>query len=77
LPERAPEKRGGPRSGVSWAPIALLAALLVAFAAVYELTSTGKGGGSSLGVVNIVGLASVVVGVAAAGIILRRSSPPA
>ena len=58
-----------------WIPVALALVVVVAYALFYLLSAPGKDGGSSIGIINMVGLASVVIGVVAAGFILRRSTP--
>jgi len=58
-----------------WTSVALAVVILVAYALFYLLSAVGKQGGSSIDIVNMVGLVSVVIGVVAAGFILRRSTP--
>ncbi|MGP8124367.1 MAG: hypothetical protein ACLQEQ_00640 [Nitrososphaerales archaeon] len=58
-----------------WVPAALGAIVVFAYVFLYYLSTTGNEGGNSVGLVNTVGLASVVIGVVAAGLILRRAAP--
>ena len=57
-------------------PIAVIVLLAVAYVYFYMLGATESQGSTSLGVANAVGLVAVVVGVIAAGFILRRGGPP-
>ncbi len=57
-------------------PVAVAVMALIAFSAIYYITTAGRHGGNELTVVNSVGLVAVFVGVVAAGLILRRASPP-
>jgi len=41
----------------------------------YYLNTASKGNGNSLGVVNSLGLSAVVIGIIAAGLVLRRATP--
>ena len=59
-----------------WIPIAVVAVLVLAYALFYTMSSTGTQGATSLGLANSVGLVAVLVGVVAAGLLLRRASPP-
>ena len=58
-----------------WVPVALAAVVVVAYTLFYLLSVPDRAGTTSIGVVNMIGLASVVIGVVAAGFILRRSTP--
>ena len=58
-------------------PLAVLALLALVCVAFYYISSVKWAGMSNFGLVNSVGLVSVVVGIVAAGIILRRAAPPA
>lgn len=53
-----------------WIPIATAVLVVAAYSFVYEQSSV------SLGLVNAVGLVVVLVGLIAAGFILRRGAPP-
>ncbi len=55
-------------------PIALAAIILLAYSLFYLATSLEGQGATSFAVVNGAGLAAVLIGVLAAGIILRRSA---
>ncbi len=59
-----------------WIAAAFLGVVLAAYALFYLISSDESHGVSSFGVVNMVGLVAVVVGIVAAGAILRRASPP-
>jgi Ni/Fe-hydrogenase subunit HybB-like protein len=59
-----------------WVPVALGALITVAYVLFYFLNSVESRGATSFGLVNAVGLVAVVVGIIAAGMILRRASPP-
>jgi len=59
-----------------WIPVAVAAVLILAYVFFYAMSSTEAQGATSLGVANFVGLVAVVVGVVAAGLLLRRASPP-
>jgi hypothetical protein len=60
----------------TWVPLALAGVVVLAYA-VFTLTGSPEGqGGSSLGIVNTIGLATVLVGIAAAIVIMRRFSVP-
>jgi len=58
-----------------WVLAAFGAIVMIAYALFYYLSSAGNSGGNSVGLVNSVGLASVVVGVLVAGLIMRRATP--
>ena len=60
-----------------WIPVAFAVVVVVAYSLFYLLSAHSKEVGSSIGIVNMVGIASVVIGVVAAGFILRRSTPAA
>lgn len=55
--------------------MAFLGIVAVSYAFFYVLSSMEQQGASSFAVVNIVGLFAVVLGIAAAVIILRRAAP--
>jgi hypothetical protein len=59
-----------------WIPVAFIIFVLVALVLYNLLGAYQKQGGLTLEVVNELGLVVVVLGVVAAGIILRRASPP-
>jgi hypothetical protein len=56
-------------------PAALGGVVVSAYAFFYYLSSTGSGTGNSFVLVNSIGLAAVVIGIVAAGFILRRATP--
>lgn len=59
-----------------WIPLAAALLLVVAYLLLFELGATESQGSTSLGLANAAGLAAVVVGIIAAGVILRRGVPP-
>ncbi len=59
-----------------WVPIAFAAVTLLAYSLFYLMGSLEAQGASSFGMANTVGLIVVFVGAIAAGILLRRASPP-
>ncbi|MBI3859879.1 MAG: hypothetical protein HY296_06570 [Thaumarchaeota archaeon] len=59
-----------------WIPAAVLVLAAAAFVLFYTLATAEKEGASSFGLVNLVGLATVVLGITAAFVMLRRASPP-
>jgi uncharacterized membrane protein len=59
-----------------WIPIVLGCLVVLAFVFLYVLNATGPQGDTSFEIVNSVGLAAVLVGVIAAGFVLRRARPP-
>ena len=59
-----------------WIPLSLGAVLVVAYAFFYELGATEPQGATSFDLTNAVGLVVVLVGVIAAGLVIRRSSAP-
>ncbi len=61
----------------AWVPVATVALVAVAYAFFYELSAVENEGSLSLGLANVAGLAAVLVGLVAAGFILRRGGPPA
>ena len=50
--------------------------VVLAYVLFFALDSMGSQGSSAFGLVNVVGLTTVVVGVLAAGIIMRRAARP-
>ena len=59
-----------------WIPLALVCVVVGAYAFFYELPTLEEQGASSFAVANTVGLFAVILGMAAAVLILRRTSPP-
>lgn len=57
-----------------WIPIAFAAITLLAYSLFYIMGSHEEQGATSFAMVNGAGLAAVLIGVLAAGIILRRSA---
>lgn len=51
------------------------AGVILAYAFFYYLSTSGSENGNSFMLVNSVGLAAVVIGIVAAGFILRRATP--
>lgn len=58
-----------------WPILALVAIVLSAYAFFYVLGSLSGQGSTPFGLVNTVGLLAVIIGVAAAFVILRRAKP--
>jgi len=59
-----------------WIPVSLVLVAVAAYAVFVVIGYLERQGASSLGFINVVGLMLVVLGVVAAGAILRRASPP-
>jgi hypothetical protein len=59
-----------------WIPIAVGSLILLAYAFFYALNATESQGAASFYLANSVGLVVVIIGVIAAGFVLRRASPP-
>jgi hypothetical protein len=59
-----------------WVPLVLGSVIVVGYAFFYFLSTVGTEEAESFGLVNSVGLAVVLVGIVAAGVILRRATPP-
>ena len=59
-----------------WIPISVVAVIVLAYVFLYAMSTTETEGATSLGLANSVGLFAVLVGVIAAGLLLRRASPP-
>jgi hypothetical protein len=59
-----------------WIPVALGGLVVGAYAFLYALSSSQTEGAASIGLANSVGLVAVFVGLVAAGLILRRATPP-
>ncbi len=58
-----------------WVPIAVLLMLLGAYVVFYMIDSSESQGPTTFSLVNTIGLGTVILGVIAAGFILRRSAP--
>jgi uncharacterized membrane protein len=59
-----------------WIPVAVAAVIVVAYTFFYTLSITEPQGATSFDLTNSVGLIVVLVGVIAAGLVIRRASPP-
>ena len=59
-----------------WVPVTLGCVIVAAYAYFYQLTALEAQGAASVGMANLVGLLIVFVGIVAAGLILRRATPP-
>jgi hypothetical protein len=59
-----------------WIPAALATLVILVVIFFYAISAMEQQGASSLGFANAVGLIVVVAGVVAAGMLLRRASPP-
>lgn len=57
-----------------WIPVAGLTLLVVAYVYFYELSAAEAQGSASIGLANVAGLVAVVVGLVAAGMVMRRGS---
>jgi hypothetical protein len=58
-----------------WLPIAGAALFVVAYVYFYELSAAEAQGSASIGLANVAGLVAVVVGLVAAGMVMRRGPP--
>jgi uncharacterized membrane protein len=58
-----------------WIPIAVGALIVLTYAFFYALSVTEPQGGTSFDLANSVGLVVVLVGVIAAGFVIRRANP--
>jgi hypothetical protein len=58
-----------------WIPAAVGGLIVISYAFFYLLSESEAQTATSLGLVNSIGLAAVVIGLIAAGLILRRGSP--
>ena len=58
-----------------WIPVALGGVIVLAYASFYALTSAEAQGATSIGIANSIGLVAVLIGLIAAGLLLRRSAP--
>ncbi|MBI3840674.1 MAG: hypothetical protein HY297_01760 [Thaumarchaeota archaeon] len=59
-----------------WVPVALGGVIAFAYGFFYFLSTVQAQGASAFGITNTVGLAAVFIGLVAAGLILRRATPP-
>jgi hypothetical protein len=59
----------------TWVLAALGAVVILTYAFFYFLSTSGIGNGNSFVLINSVGLAAVIIGIIAAGFILRRATP--
>ncbi len=59
-----------------WIPIATGALILVAYAFFYALSAMDSQGATSFSLTNSIGLVVVLIGVIAAGYVIRRANPP-
>ena len=66
----------GRRTMKLWVPIAVGALIVVAYTFFYTLSVTESQGATSFNLTNSVGLVVVLVGVIAAGFVIRRANPP-
>ena len=58
-----------------WVPVAFVAVIAVAYGVFYLMSVDQSLAGSPLGLANILGLATVFVGLIAAGLIIKRAKP--
>ena len=58
-----------------WVPVALVGIAVLAYAFFYALSATESQGTTSFYLANAVGLVVFVIGVIAAGIVIRRAKP--
>ena len=58
-----------------WAPLAVIGVVAAAYALFYVLSISQGAGGSSFGLVNSLGLVTVVIGLVAAMLIIKRAKP--
>jgi uncharacterized membrane protein len=70
------ETKGGKRTLKLWVPIVVGGVILLAYAFFYALDVTESQGATSFDLANSLGLVVVLVGVIAAGFVLRRGAPP-
>ena len=59
-----------------WVPVAVGVLIVAAYAFFYALSASEPQGSTSFSLTNSVGLVVVLVGVIAAGFVIRRASPP-
>jgi hypothetical protein len=68
---------GNPSSRMKmWVIAAFAGVVVLAYLLFFLLDSLESNGSSALGLANAVGLATVVIGILAAGVIMRRTSRP-
>jgi len=60
----------------TWVIAAFVAVVAVAYLLFFVLDSLESQGSGAFGLINAVGLLTVVIGIAVAGVILRRTSRP-
>ncbi|HYA55390.1 MAG TPA: hypothetical protein VED22_01195 [Nitrososphaerales archaeon] len=58
-----------------WIPIAVGAVIIIAYTFFYMISATEPQGATSFDLTNSIGLIVVLVGVVAAGLVIRRASP--
>lgn len=58
-----------------WVPIAIGGLIVVAYVLFYAVSLAESQGATSVGLANTVGLVAVVIGLIAAGFIMRRAAP--
>ncbi|HZW85071.1 MAG TPA: hypothetical protein VFE91_04120 [Nitrososphaerales archaeon] len=58
-----------------WIPIAIIVLLVVVYGLFYFITATENRGAMSIGVLNLVGLITVIAGLLAAVLVMRRATP--
>ena len=66
----------GRRTMKLWVPVAVGALIVVAYTFFYTLSVTESQGATSFNLTNSVGLVVVLVGVIAAGFVIKRANPP-
>lgn len=59
-----------------WVPVTLGGLIVLAYAFFYTLSVAETQGAAAFGLANSVGLIAVFVGLIAAGVLLRRATPP-
>jgi len=59
-----------------WIPLALVIVVVAAYLSFYLIDYTENQGSTAFQLVNDVGIIAVVIGVIAAGLVLRRATPP-
>jgi hypothetical protein len=59
-----------------WIPVALGSVIVLTYAIFYVLSSAEVQGATSFGLANSIGLVAVFIGLIAAGLLLRRATPP-
>ncbi len=58
-----------------WVPVAVGGVIFLAYAFFYTLSTTETEGTTSIGIANSIGLVAVLLGLLAAGLLLRRAAP--